>query len=219
MNFGKEDLERIRNIYPQSEFAEVFYQNFHHFENIFHTLEGGFHYGCGSYLFDGYTYKYCPAMFLKQEALYNSCRNSKKLLELGVYLGHSLLIILLSNPTVEITCVDIDTQFTPRVVEYLNKYFNNRVKLLIGDSVEQVQKLDVNEKFDTIHIDSDHRDEFVHQEFTIVSKVAQKETIFIFDDYDAVKKTIDSWINTGVLSLVECPGEKCLYTNIITRYN
>ena len=42
-----------------------------------------------------------------------------------------------------------------------------------------------------------------------------KNAYIIFDDYEAVKQCIDTWINENTLEHIETPG--CLWTNIITK--
>ena len=90
---------------------------------------------CGdSYLFDGLTYKYCDIMYEKQELLYNQVKNVNNILEIGTYMGHSLLIMLLSNPNLKITCIDISDEYTLPAILVLNKYFNNAITFIHNDS-------------------------------------------------------------------------------------
>jgi len=39
----------------------------------------------------------------------------------------------------------------------------------------------------------------------------------VFDDYEAVRSLIDSWIRSGILLHINTPW--CLWTNTITRLN
>lgn len=207
---GKERLEALAQ---SSEFAACLLANFHHFI----ALGPHFYGGCGSYLFDGAVYKYEPRMLKKQEALFEVGKKSTRVLEVGVYLGHSLLILLLSNPNLKIVGIDNDARFSPFAVQYLNKHFGNRIEFHLGDStavLSQPEKLGL---FDCIHIDADHQEAPVRREFELAKPLAKPNAYFVFDDYEALQRLIDGWIQSGELLRIETPY--CLWTNIITRLN
>ena len=87
-DYGRNILLAAVNDHPECEFARVLLDNFHHFVNINSVLNGRIWRGCGSYLFDGQTYKYQRETLKKQEALYNVGKKCSNILEIGVYLGH-----------------------------------------------------------------------------------------------------------------------------------
>lgn len=207
---GRSRLEELVKKNPTSDFAKLLLEQFHHFV----ALGPNFHYGCGSYLIDGQSYTYEPREFKKQEALFRVGQKSTSVLEIGVYLGHSLLILLLSNPTLQITCIDIDPTFTPKAVEYLNVHFGNRIRFFLGNS-HDVLKSESLGKFDCIHIDADHRIEAVQQEFILCHQFASPGAYFVFDDYEAIRLVVDGLTSRGVLESVETPW--CSWTNTITR--
>jgi hypothetical protein len=212
--FGKETLEGVVRRHPDSFPAVKFLDNFHHFEGLYCALEGKWQDGWGSYLFNGKTYTYQEETLRKQEELYRYSMNAKNALEIGVYVGHSLLIMLLANPTLTITCIDNDDKFAKKAVDYLNIHFNNRITFIHDDAVKAIQKLEA-DSFDFIHIDADHNDEAVLEQFKESSRVAQIDATVVFDDYDAVKKTIDHLISAGLLLHVKTP--ECLWRNCITK--
>jgi hypothetical protein len=203
---GKEALEPFAST---SEYARCMLANFHHFV----ALGPLFHWGCGSYLFDGRTYAYEPRMFKKQEALFKVGQTATNVLEIGVYLGHSLLILLLSNPTLRITCIDNDPTFTPAAVAYLNAQFGDRVTLLMGDSREILTTQELG-SFDCIHIDADHRPEAVQREFDLSRPFARPGARIVFDDYEAIRPVVDKLVGEGTLVSLETPW--CAWTNTIT---
>lgn len=211
---GKHILEDAVADHPDSECARALLENFYHFEEIHRILEGGWQYGWGSYLFNGQEYTYQRETLKKQEALFNVGKTCFNVLEVGVYLGHSLLILLISNPNLRITCVDNDDRFSPKVVNYLNKMFNNRITFFLGDAVKTVEKLQYVE-FDCIHIDADHYEAAVNAQFNVCVKYAKPNAFIVFDDYEAVQPLIDGWISNGTLTCVTIPW--CLWTNIVTR--
>lgn len=206
------DFGRSR-LTPDSPMKSALLKNFHHFIAL---GTQGFHRGCGSYLFDGQSYLYQPETLKKQEALFETGRKVNRLLEIGVYLGHSLLILLLSNPSLQIVCIDNDAKFSPYAVEYLNKHFDNRITFYLGTSKEVILNQNLG-MFDCIHIDAEHSIPAVFEDYTMTKPLAAPKTYFIFDDYEAVRSLIDGLINSNQLTHVETPW--CLWTNIITLLN
>jgi hypothetical protein len=206
-DFGRSILEKLSD---SSEMARMLLQNFHHFI----ALGPRFHRGCGSYLIDGQRYVYQLDTFKKQEALFQVGKSCSRVLEVGVYLGHSLLLLLLSNPDLRITCIDVDDAFSPAAVDYLNKHFWNRIQFYLGHSKDVLSRETLG-KFDCIHIDADHREDAVSQEFTLSRPFASENAYYVFDDYEALRSLIDSYVSSGVLEHISTPW--CLWTNVITR--
>ena len=210
---GKDKLKAAVHDHPESETAKVLLDNFHHFEEIYQIVGGKWENGWGSYLFDGCSYSYQRATLKKQEALFNVGKRSTLVLEIGVYLGHSLLILLVSNPNLRITCIDNDERFAPKVVSYLNSVFNNRITFYLGNAIDILPTL--TESFDTIHIDADHTIDAVRSQFQLSIPHATPNAFIVFDDYEAVRPIIDEWITKNVLTHITTPW--CLWTNIVTR--
>ena len=76
------------------------------FDGIYKACGNKFFYSCGSYLINGKSYRYDKEMLNKQLLLYNLAKKHKTVLEVGVYMGHSILIMLASNPKLEpIKCI------------------------------------------------------------------------------------------------------------------
>jgi spermidine synthase len=213
--FGREALEAAVRDHPESVPAAALLQQFHHFEAIHDILNGEWIYGVGGYMFYGTTYKYQRAMLKKQEALFRVGQCSKHILEIGVYLGHSLLILLASNPRLQITCIDNDPRFAPKVVDYLNIHFNNRITFILGDALVIMKDLP-NNAFDAIHIDADHNKTTFIPQFDEARRLAIHGAFFVFNDYEALRPIIDDWIFTQkILNLVFLPWGQ--YTNIVTN--
>jgi spermidine synthase len=215
MDYGKSELEKTVLDYPNLDFPKVLLENFHHFENIL-SVTKTYSLGCGSYLFlGGQEYKYSSEMLAKQEELFQVGKKCQNVLEMGVYLGHSLLIFLLSNPNLRITCVDIDKRFSPHAVEYLNTHFNNRITFHLGDANNFINSLPDTENFDCVHVDAQHNEVAVRSQFLASKRVSKLDAIFVFDDYDLVKGLIDKLIDSKELKLLSLPG--CKHTNIVTQ--
>lgn len=213
-DFGRSILEAAVRDHPESEPARVLLDNFHHFVGLYTALGGEFQNGWGSYMFNGQRYQYQRETLKKQEHLFRVGQKSECVLEVGVYVGHSLLILLLSNPNLRITCVDCEDRFARRAVDYLNEHFGRRITFLCGRAEDVLPRTELR-IFDCVHIDADHNDDAVRRQFQITRKLATKDAFFVFDDYEAVRSVVDDWISRGILEHVSTPG--CLWTNCITR--
>lgn len=159
----------------------------HIFDELYNECGTTFMRGCGSYLFDGQTYTYCDIMYKKQELLFTSAKKASRVLEIGTYMGHSLFIMLLANPTLKITCIDIDDRYTGPAVKVLNKYFNNAITFIHNDSLEALKSL--SDTFDFFHIDGHHVNSYIDREFTLIQRLNESSDNIlrvIFDDQDCM---------------------------------
>jgi hypothetical protein len=182
------DFEDLNAKY-NTEFTNKLLKHKNIFYEIYSACGNKFHNGCGSYLFDGQTYKYCDLMYDKQELLFNSVKDVKNVLEIGTYMGHSLLIMLLSNPELKITCIDISDQYTGPAVTILNKYFNNVITFIHRDSLSALKIID--QKFDFFHIDGHHENNYITNEFMLVQKLNDRSDNIlkvIFDDQNCLEQ-------------------------------
>lgn len=166
-----------------------YYESLINYENTFIEIlkvcNNKFDVGTGSYLFDGKKYEYCDKMYQKQVLLFEKVKNINSVLEIGTYMGHSLLIMLMSNPKLKITCIDIDDTYSLPVINFLRKKFNTDINFIKGDSIKTIPNL--NEKFDLFHIDGTHKLEFVNKEFQMCKHLSSSNIMnVIFDDYDNV---------------------------------
>lgn len=170
----------------QSDFTKQLSLHFHIFGEIYEACGRKFSKGCGSYLFDGQTYDYCNAMYKKQELLYNSVQKTKSVLEIGVYMGHSILIMLLANPTLRITCIDIDDTYAKPSITVLAKRFPNAtITFIHSDSLSALPLL--RDTFDFFHIDGHHDNQYITNEFEMIKKISSNPTLrVIFDDQEVL---------------------------------
>jgi hypothetical protein len=178
------------------EFSEDLVEDI--FEEIYDECGSRFVSGCGSYLFDGQSYKYDARLLDKQRSLYNAIRdnNVKTVLEIGVYMGHSLLLMLLANPKLRIIAVDISETYTYPACEVLRRYFPDaHIKFIKGNSKEVLKDLDGS--FDLIHIDSEHSIEVAKQEYELCQNLSHASTIIVFDDYDNIRSYVNQIIKTA----------------------
>lgn len=204
-------MEKLLHI--NSEFSNLLFNNKHIFNEIYKECNSSFEKGCGSYLFDGQTYDYCDLMYEKQNLLFNSVKNVSSVLEIGTYMGHSLLIMLLSNPQLKITCIDISDKYAGPAVNILNKYFNNAITFINNDSITALQTLlSLNNQYDFFHIDGLHEETHIVGEFNLIKQVNQTNNNnvikIIFDDQDCLhnlQKYIIEKYKINTIIKTNCP--------------
>ena len=161
-----------------------------HFNNIYKVCSFKFEKGCGSYLFNGKTYDYQIETYEKQKLLFEKSKNKKNILEIGSYMGHSLLIMLLANPRARITCIDINDEFSMPAINYIQKKFPlSKITFIKGSSLKILKKIE--KKFDFFHIDGAHKNKIVTKEFYLCMNIIKTKNIeFVFDDVDNIQTLI-----------------------------
>lgn len=103
--------------------------------------------------------KACELLRQKQQNIVDilSNNNFNNVLEIGFNAGFSALLMLMSNPSIKLTCVDINMhKYTKVCFDQIKKDFNN-IDIILDSSVNVLPKLKIsNMKYDLIHIDGDH---------------------------------------------------------------
>ena len=97
--------------------------------------------------------------------------------------------MLLSNPKLQITCVDISDEYALPAINVLNKYFNNAIHFIHSDSLTALKKID--KKFDFFHIDGHHANDYITNEFNLIQKLNNRpDNVLrvIFDDQECLPK-------------------------------
>ena len=156
----------------------------------------------GNCMYDNCTVNINPAFYNKQINIFNSVSNTKIAVETGVNAGHSLLLMLLSNPTIKIYGFDIcyHTYVEP-CVAYLNSQFNNRITLIKGNSKITMPEFIQNNpslQVDFFHIDGMHEPDTDH-DFQNSYKLAEKDALMVWDDSDnhTLKGLWEGYVNGG----------------------
>jgi len=123
-----------------------------------------------------------PNIFLpKRQNIIIASQKSNKALEIGFNSGFSALLILLSNPTIKLTCVDIGHhRYTIPCFEQLKKDFGDRIELLVGDSRQVVPS--INNKFDLVHIDGGHGLHVAQDDIINTNRLLTDNAIIVMDD-------------------------------------
>jgi len=110
-------------------------------------------------------------------------RHINHVMEIGFDAGFSAVLMLLTNPTIKLTCIDIgEHPYTLPCYEKIKETFGDRITLLIGDSNIVLPQL--SQTFDVIHIDG-HRVYHVAENDIINScKLSRVGTVLIMNGYN-----------------------------------
>jgi len=110
-------------------------------------------------------------------------KNIKHVMEIGFNAGFSSLLMLLTNPSMYISCFDLgEHKYTLPCYEKLKETFGDRIKITIGDSMKTLQH--IKEEYDLIHIDGGHSTEVATSDIKNAYRLSKNGTILIMDDYD-----------------------------------
>ncbi len=208
-------MQELRNRLNEKEFNNEFtYQLLEAekiFNKIFEVCGNEMEYGCGSYLIGSEKYEYSINMYPKQKLIYDKVKNVSSVLEIGTYMGHSLLLMLLANPSLNITCIDIEDKYSGKVIEFLKSVFPKaRIKFFKGNSLKILPK--IREKFDFFHIDGAHGNTTITKEFIHCKRMSSsKDFKLIFDDVE-VCKTLQDNINLSY-NVIDSHSPNCVNKN------
>jgi hypothetical protein len=183
-----------------------------HFNNIFKVCNGKFNNQCGSYLFNGNEYKYDLKIKAKQKLLFNTALKSKNVLEIGVYMGHSILLMLAANPKLKICCIDINDEFSRPAIKYLKKKFPTaKIQFIKGNSLDVLPTL--KKRFDLFHIDGNHKNSIATKEFLHCINLRKNNNFkVIFDDVrtcEPLKNNIVKNFTIKILKEAACGSKNC----------
>ena len=90
-------------------------------------------------------------------------KNLKNVMEIGFNAGFSTLLMLLTNPNINITCFDLgDHKYTMLCYNKMKETFGNRINIIIGDSTKTLPN--INDKYELIHIDGGHSTEVANSD-------------------------------------------------------
>ena len=193
-------MQELRNRLSEKEFNNEFSRKLLDSENIFNEIykicENEMEYGCGSYLIGDKNYEYSISMYPKQKLIYDKSKNASSVLEIGTYMGHSLLLMLLGNPQLNITCIDIQEKYAAKATKYLQSVFqNSNIKFLKGNSLDILPT--IKNKFDLFHIDGSHGNTIITKEFIHCKKLTSTNDFkLIFDDVE-ICNTLQKKINSS----------------------
>ena len=113
-------------------------------------------------------------------------KNPKQILEIGFNAGFSTLLMLMTNPNINITCVDIcEHKYVIPCYEVISKKFPGKVEFIKGNSEIVLPNLiKQNKRYDMIHFDGCHKVLTVFHNIHNSIKMSNENTILIIDDYN-----------------------------------
>lgn len=132
-----------------------------------------------------HTTNYTDIFLNKSKNISNSVlnKNIKNVMEIGFNSGFSTLLMLISNPNINISCFDLgEHKYTIQCYEKLKETFGDRINITIGDSTKTLQN--INDNYDLIHIDGGHSTEVANSDIINSYRLSKQGTILIMDDYD-----------------------------------
>lgn len=153
-------------------------------------------------------------------------KTSSKICEIGVNAGHSLLLMVSSNPSAEYLVFDLGAHsYTKPCVEYIKSQFpSTKITEVYGDTKITLRDSilpEFKKSTDLIHIDGGHDTHTVVNDFIYTQYFLKPEGIIVFDDYNYgnIKEVLDHYENQKVISPVH--GNGLIDTNLhyIYRFN
>jgi predicted O-methyltransferase YrrM len=110
-------------------------------------------------------------------------KNIRNVMEIGFNSGFSTLLMLITNPNINITCCDLgEHSYVIPCYEKMKEIFGNRINIIIGDSTKTLPNITGN--YDVIHIDGGHSIDVANSDIINSYRLSKQGTILIMDDYN-----------------------------------
>lgn len=123
--------------------------------------------------------------YAKQRNLAVIAQHADTALEIGFNAGFSSLLMLMANPALRLTCVDIGSHaYVLPCFEFIRARFPGRIDLLVGNSVHVLKDLRDTKRFDLVHIDGCHDPIVAQQDIDNSVALASDAGVIVMDDTD-----------------------------------
>jgi hypothetical protein len=208
--------EQIHKPQYNNDFSQVLLGAEEHFFNLHERHGKKWHLNWGGYLFDGKSYEYCIDMYDKQKLIYDVVKTKNSALEIGTYVGHSLLLMLLANPKLEVTCIDISDEYAKPSIDYLREAFPQaNIEFIHRSSLDALPT--INKKYDMFHIDGTHKNKLITEEFhKCLEKRNSNAVSIIFDDVSSCQKLIKQLEEN--MNIIESNTPGCYCSNAYYKF-
>ena len=177
--------KELANYYKNNfkcEFLKKFIENYY----IFSKLNIDFRLNVGSYLCNGKSYEYTNDLYDKQKLLFESSKTCKNGLIIYNYMGHNAFIMLMANPDINITCIDIEENY--KYILLLEEHFKVNINFIIANKQDNIPTIlnNTRHKYDFIHISQQYPTrEFLNQYIDLcIQQTLLDNLTFIIDDYN-----------------------------------
>ena len=130
---------------------------------------------------NGFTKNFFP----KRRALTLFSLSQTNLQEIGFNAGFSSLLMLLVNPDLRITALDLcEHKYTRPAYEYIRGIVGDRLKLIEGNSLITLPVINSFKEFSGFHIDGGHGIDIAEADLSTIINNARKNSVICFDDTD-----------------------------------
>lgn len=133
-------------------------------------------------------------------------KGKSRICEIGVNAGHSLLLMVSTNPSAEYYVFDLGGhQYTEPCLDYIRRQYPlTTIVAIFGDTKLSLPKFIGDEwrgKFDMIHVDGGHDTHTVVNDFIHTKLLAQDDCVIVFDDYNYhnIREVIDFYRDRKVI--------------------
>ena len=137
----------------------------------------------------------------------------QKICEIGVNAGHSLLLMVSTNPSAEYLVFDLGAHtYTRPCVEYIkSQYPSTKITEVYGDTKTTLRDSilpEFKKSTDLIHIDGGHDTHTVVNDFIYTQYFLKMGGVIVFDDYNYgnIKEVLDHYKNQKVISAIHKKG-------------
>jgi predicted O-methyltransferase YrrM len=134
-------------------------------------------------------------------------KGCEKICEIGVNAGHSLLLMVSTNPFANYLVFDLGAHsYTRPCVEYIkSEYPSTKITEVYGDTKLTLINQEGRNEFDLIHIDGGHDTHTVVNDFIYTQHLLKPNGIVVFDDYNYgnIKDVLDYYKDQRVINRVE----------------
>lgn len=137
----------------------------------------------------------------KRENYRTVAKQKNTICEIGFNAGHSILAMMLVNPTAHYVLFDLGThKYSRPCFEYIKKRLPEvKMEIIWGDSRDTVPTYhshNADAVFEVIHIDGSHKQEIYSLDWKNSLEMSKKGTFLVFDDTD--NKKINLFIDTEI---------------------